>query len=63
MKVTIELTDQTGGVEATVAFSSDFDVNSNAHQVGNLLLKYLDTLLEKKDMQDVTPKEVVGVAV
>lgn len=61
--VTITLTDEKGGVTASVDFKDGFNIHSDAHQVGNLILKHLDQIMEKREVQDVEAKEITGVAV
>lgn len=57
-KVVIELEDAEGDVQLNVAFSSDFDMDSNAHKMGAEVLKFLDTLAPRAQaIQDVEPRE------
>lgn len=58
MKFTITLEDKDGAVAASCNFEGGFNKLSNAHQIGNTVLKYLDALLEKDE-----PQEIEGVAV
>ena len=55
-KVSITLTDVDGAVESQVAMDTDFDTNSNAHQVAALLLKHMDELMQRVE-DDLTPMQ------
>jgi hypothetical protein len=48
-KITITLDDVDGAVESQVVMDTDFDQRSNAHQVGYLLLKRMDELMQRQD--------------
>lgn len=58
MKFTLTLEDDGSGLKASCNFEGGFNKLSNAHQTGNIVLKYLDALLEKDEA-----KEVEGVPV
>lgn len=48
MKLVIELEDVDGAVLSKVTAVGGFDKESNAHQIGYSILKYLDSILERK---------------
>lgn len=52
MKLVIELEDVDGAVLSKVTCAGGFDSESNAHQVGALILKYLDSIMARKQEDD-----------
>jgi hypothetical protein len=52
VKLVIELEDVDGAVQSTVTAVDGFDGESNAHQVGYSILKYLDSIMERKSEND-----------
>lgn len=63
--VVIELADEGGGVTAGVSFVDGFNKFSNAHQTANLILKHLDSIMqrEKVEVSEVTDvADKLGIA-
>lgn len=54
--VIIELADEGGSVKAGVSFVDGYNRFSNAHQTANLVLKHLDSIMqrEKEEVSEVT---------
>lgn len=53
MKFTLTLEDDGKGIKASCNFAEGFNKLSNSHQIGNLILKYLDSLLEKDEAREI----------
>lgn len=58
MKLVIELEDVDGAVLSKVTAVGGFDKESNAHQVGYSILKYLDSIMERNGETDETEVRV-----
>jgi len=54
VKLVIELEDVDGAVLSKVTAVGGFDKESNAHQVGYQILKYLDSIMERNGENDET---------
>lgn len=63
MKFTITVSDVAGGVEANVDFEGGYSTHSNSHQIGRIILKYLDSVLEKGPVTVDAGPDVEGVPV
>jgi len=58
VKLVIELEDVDGAVLSKVTAVGGFDKESNAHQVGYSILKYLDSIMERNGETDETEVRV-----
>lgn len=65
MKFVLTITDAPGKtIEANVNFEGGYDTHSDAHQVGRVILNYLDKIMEKGPVTlDVGATEIEGTPV